>query len=96
MKTFDFPPLTQAVVLKFTCPTCEDEVVTEPLTVPAANYGGDNHEESLVTEEYEVECPICGVTFNITVGESNFGGEGWIDELDEDTEVEVIATPVEE
>ena len=95
MKTFDFPPLTESVVLKFTCP-CGEIITSETLRVPAANYEGDTHDKNLVTEEYEVECPVCSKVFNITVGESVCGGEGWIDELDDDAEVEVEYTLIEE
>ena len=95
MKTFEFPPLTESVVLRFTCP-CGEDITTEALRVPAANYEGDTHDKSLVTAEYEVECPECGQVFNITVGESVCGGEGWIDELDDEAEVEVEDTPIKE
>lgn len=55
---------------------------------------GDTREQSLFTEEYEIECPTCDMVFNITVGESNYGGEGWIDELDDRGQVEVVDTPI--
>ena len=95
MKTFEFPPLTESVVLSFICP-CGVSITTDALRVPAANYGGDTRYKSLVTEEYEIECPECNQVFNITVGESVCGGEGWIDELDDDADVMVEYTPIEE
>ena len=58
----------------------------EAQRVPAVNYEGDTHKASLVTEDYEVECPECNQVFNITVGESICADEGWIDELDNDAE----------
>lgn len=94
MKIFEIPPLTESVVLRFTCPSCGNEIITESLTVPDPNYEGDTREQSLVTEDYESECSTCGTVFNITVGESNCGGEGWIDELDDRADIEVVDTPI--
>lgn len=88
MKIFEFAPMTDKVILKFTCP-CEEEVTTDELVVPSANYEEDTHAKSLRTKEYEVECPECGQVFTITLGQSNSGCEGWIEELDDDAEVEV-------
>ncbi|MDE6160018.1 MAG: hypothetical protein K2F69_08070 [Bacteroidaceae bacterium] len=91
MKTFEIPPLTSSVILKFTCP-CGEEIVTDEFGVPSANYSEDTHEKSLVTEEYDVECPECGQVFTVVIGQSVCGCEGWIDELDDDEDVEITAT----
>lgn len=49
MKTFEYPPLTESVVLRFTYP-CGEDFTPEALRVPAANYECDTHDKSLVTE----------------------------------------------
>lgn len=89
MVTFEFPPMTSRVKVKFDCPTCGAKVESDWLEVPQANYGEDTREKSLRTKEYDVVCPECNEQFSVTVGESVCGGEGWIDELPEDTIVEV-------
>ena len=57
MKTFDFPPLTESVVLHFTCP-CGEVIATDALLVPAANYEGDTHNKiGFVSPERRYEAP---------------------------------------
>lgn len=34
MKIFDFPPLTESVVLRFTYLSCDNEIITESLITP--------------------------------------------------------------
>lgn len=89
MVTFDFPPLTKRVKVVFECPECGETVESDWLDVPSANYDGDNHEDSLCTEDYDVLCSECGEQFTVTVGASIYGGEGWIDELSDDWNVDV-------
>ena len=89
MVTFDFPPLTNKVKVIFECPKCGEQIESDWLGVPSANYDGDNHDDSLCTEDYEVVCPKCGAQDSVTVGESIYGGEGFIEELPDDAVVDV-------
>lgn len=89
MVTFDFPPMTDKVKVVFECPECGEQVESDWLDVPRANYEGDNREKSLCTEEYDITCSECDAQFSLTVGESVCGGEGWIDELPDDWNVDI-------
>lgn len=88
MVIFNFP-LAKIVKVEFMCPKCKAMVVSDWLDVPSPNLSEDTREKSLRTEEYELICPVCGMVFNITVGASTAGGEGWIDELPEGWKVSV-------
>jgi len=90
MVTFEFPPLTDKVKVVFECPECGEQVESDWFTVPRADFSEDTRDKSLRTKDdcYAV-CPKCGKEFEFTIGESVCGGEGWIDELPDDWNVDI-------
>ena len=96
MVTFDFPLLTRRVKVKFICNVCGELVESEWFSVPNANFGEDTHDKSLnIKDDCYAVCPKCGKQFDITIGESICGGEGWIENLPEGWKVDLECEPGE-
>lgn len=90
MKYFHFNPFgTKAVILAFDCNTCGEPVVSEEISIPTPNYLADTASDSQVENEGYAVCGTCEKQFDISIYSTYAGGDGNIDGLDEEDDVEV-------
>lgn len=91
MRHFDFNPFgVQSIILKFNCDYCDALVESESIYVPFPNYSADTSQESQVEEDGYAICPKCKKEYEISILVSFSGGDGYINELDEETPLEII------
>lgn len=67
MASFEFSPIADFVVLKFTCPKCGESNETDALSVPVPDFTAETHHDSCNSEDFEHVCPNCGCLFDITL-----------------------------
>ncbi|MFQ7265340.1 MAG: hypothetical protein ACLRPS_00360 [Paraprevotella clara] len=89
MASFDFNPIADYVVLRFTCPECNALNETEALSVPTPDFSAETHHDSINYENYEHECPNCGHLFDITINNGIYGGDGDISDVNNEDGVSV-------
>lgn len=88
MVNFEFNPIADFVTLRIKCPQCGEEFQTEGLCVPSPNWDAETHHDSVQDEYYEQQCEHCGENFNITLYNGFYGGEGEIEVVDSDVEMD--------
>lgn len=82
-----FNPICESITIKFTCPDCGKEVISDALWVPSPNFAAENNSDSMNYEDYVVECESCGRSFEVTIYNAMYGGEVEVEEV-EDVDVE--------
>jgi len=95
MKEFVFNQMDNSIQLQFICPQCDEENITDPITVPEPNYEAENNAESRTFNDATHEC-TCGQVFNIEISNSMAGGDGSIEELNNDADIAVIENIADE
>jgi hypothetical protein len=90
MLYFDFNPFgTQAIIARFNCDNCSNPVESEEISVPSPNYSADTASESQTDNEGSAICSKCGKEFTIDIYVSYAGGDGNIEELPDDHDIEI-------
>lgn len=89
MASFEFSPIADFVVLKFTCPKCGESNETDALSVPVPDFTAETHHDSCNSEDFEHVCPNCGCLFAITLSNGIYGGDGEISDLGEEDRLSV-------
>lgn len=96
MAYFDFNPFgNQALIVKFTCDECGEQVISEEIGMPEPNYAADTARDSQTDNEGYAICENCNKEFNISIYVTYAGGDGSIEELSEtdDIYIEVEEIP---
>lgn len=94
MKNFGFSPFgTQSLIIRFICIDCGQDVESENIKVPQPNYLADTANESTADNEGYATCMDCGHQYNINIYASYAGGDGQIDDLPVDHEIEIEEIP---
>ena len=76
-------PFAEAVDVKFKCPEC-GQIIEERLGgIPLPNFEGDNHYDSLNTDDFYIECPRCHKNYIFTISTALDGCTISCDDLDE-------------
>lgn len=88
MATFDFSPISNYIVLKFTCPFCGNDNETDALYVPTPDFSAETHNDSVNYEDYEHQCDECDHLFEITLNNGFYGGDGEISDIEDGVSVE--------
>lgn len=88
MANFEFNPIADFVTLRIKCPKCGEEFETEGLGVPSPDWSAETHHDSVQDEDYEQQCEHCGECFNITLYNGFYGGDGEIDVVDSDVNMD--------
>lgn len=88
MANFTYNPVAEYIVLKFKCPECGEEVITDALSVPSPDFTAETHRDSINSDWFEANCENCDHGFTIDLNTGFYGGDGMIDDVDEILEVE--------
>ena len=88
MADFSYNPIAEYVVLKFKCPECGEEVVSDAFAVPIPDFTAETHHDSVNSDWFETSCDNCGKTFEVTLNTGFYGGDGTIEDVDELLDVE--------
>lgn len=83
----DFNPICESITVKFTCPNCGENVISDALWVPSPDFAAENNSDSMNSENYDVECENCGRNFEVTIYNAMYGGEVEVEDVD-DVEIE--------
>ncbi len=78
-----FNPICESITVRFTCPECGEEVVSDALGVPSPNFAAENNSDSMNYEDYEIICDNCDHCFQATVYNAMYGGEVEVEEVDD-------------
>jgi transcription elongation factor Elf1 len=78
-----FNPICEFITIRFICPDCKKEVVSDALSVPSPDFAAENNSDSMNYEDYEVECENCGRSFQVNVYNSMYDGEVEVEDVDE-------------
>lgn len=79
----EFNPICESIIVRFTCPKCGKEVVSDSMFVPSPNFSADNNSDSMNYENYDVECRECGRSFEVTIYNAIDGGEVEVEGVDD-------------
>lgn len=90
MKNFNVN--TDELDIQFACPQCGEQVsIHIPAEdMPSPNYFEDTAERSENSEELDVECEVCGLSFTIEVYKNMYEGNVQITYTDEDGHTQEI------
>jgi len=89
MANFEFNPIDDYIQLRFTCPNCGEENITDEIIIPSPHFEAENHSDSIAENEATHEC-VCGEQFDINIYNGICGGDGDISNIDDDSVIEVI------
>jgi transcription elongation factor Elf1 len=94
MVCFDFNPFgNESLVLKFECDKCRYNVISEEINIPQPDYSADTAHDSQTDDEGYAVCDNCGKEFHISVHSTYAGGNGYIEDLQDDWEIDVAENP---
>ncbi len=94
MTNIDFNPFgNQGLILKFPCKKCGYWIKTDEIGIPSPDLLADTAGDSYNDNDDYTTCPKCEEEYNITVWASYVGGYIDIQELDDESEVEVEEIP---
>ena len=79
----EFNPLSDFITVRFECPECGEEVVSDAMSVPSPDFAADNNSDSMNYEDYQVSCDKCGRTFDVTIYNEMYGGEVAVEDVDQ-------------
>lgn len=78
-----FNPISEYITVRFTCPECGEEVVSDAMGVPSPNFAAENNSDSMNYEDYEVVCENCDHCFPVTIYNSMYEGEIEVEGIDD-------------
>jgi hypothetical protein len=94
MTNIDYNPFgNQGLILKFPCKKCRFWIKTDEIGIPSPDFSADTARDSYNENEDYATCPKCDEEYNITVWASYAGGYIDIQELEDESEVEVKEIP---
>lgn len=94
MKYFSFNPFgNKSLVLEFDCDQCGHRVTSEEIDIPYPDYSADTASDSQTEEEGYAICSNCDKQFDISIFSTYAGGDGSIDNLPDNFQVDVIEVP---
>lgn len=85
-----FPTDVISVQLIFTCIQCQEEIQSEPISVPEPYWGAEKASDSNRTNWNDVICKECSAEYGVSVSAGLGGGFITIEKLEENSEVEII------
>lgn len=83
MATFEYTPIADYITVTYRCPHCGHENTTDALSVPMPNMMAESHHDSINSDVFETNCENCGELFDVTLATGIYGGEGYMDEVEE-------------
>lgn len=86
MVSFDYNPFADSVSLKYKCPHC-GSINNETIAVPSPDWCAESHHDSINSDCTELYCENCGTEHNVTLATGIYGGEGYIEDVEELLEV---------
>lgn len=78
----EFNPICESITIRFICPDCGEEVVSESLYVPSPDFAAENNSDSMNYDVFEIVCEKCNRTFQVTVYNAMYGGEVEVEDVD--------------
>jgi transcription elongation factor Elf1 len=97
MNYFSFNPFgSRSLIVKFECSNCGHNVESEDIYIPEPDYSADTARDSQVDEEGSAICDNCEKEFEIAIYVTYAGGDGYINGLPEEYDIEVIEEPYDE
>lgn len=88
MAFFSFNPIAETISIDFICPNCCKHSNSGSIYVPQPNYLAETHHDSINSDFTEVSCEHCGATFEVTLNNGYYGGDGEIEGIDKILNVE--------
>ena len=79
----EFNPICESITIKFKCPECGEEVVSDSLWVPSPDFSAENNSDSMNYEDYEVVCEHCERCFEVTIYNAMYGGQVEVEDVDD-------------
>lgn len=89
MKSFTYHPFAETLTLHFVCPKCGKEIDTDALDVPRPNMMADRAADSENYDDFDIWCPNCDWSSQVTLYTRYDGGYGEVEQLDEDVDLRV-------
>ena len=86
MTTFEYNPFAEGVTLTYRCPECGHKN-KESLAVPSPDWAAESHHDSVSTDVVYINCNKCGREYKIELATGIYGGNGWIPEVEDISEV---------
>ncbi len=83
----DFNPICESITVRFICPECGEEVVSDAMDVPSPDFSAEKNSDSMNYEAFETVCEKCGRTFDVTIYNAMYGGDVEVEDVD-DVDVE--------
>ncbi len=83
----DFNPICESIIIKFSCPECGQEVVSDSLYVPSPDFSAENSSDSMNYDYDEVICEHCNHSCRVTIYNAMYGGQVEVEGVD-DVDVE--------
>ena len=94
MKYFTFNPFgNQSLTIEFNCDVCGKPVTSDDIRIPYPDYSADTASDSQTEEEGYAVCDNCGKEFEISIYSTYVSGDGTIDVLPDNYEIDVIEHP---
>ena len=79
----DFNSICESITIRFTCPSCGEEIISYPLHIPSPDFSEDSHAGSGVYEGCRVFCGKCGRSFLVNIYNAMYGGEVDVEGVDD-------------
>lgn len=83
MANFEFNPIADFIVLTVKCPTCGSEIC-QSISVPSPDFSAETHRDSVNQDSDELYCDNCGNEIPVVLHCGYGGGDGEIDDIDDD------------
>lgn len=68
-------PICESIIVKFSCPECGEEVISDSLSVPLPDFSAEKNSDSMNYESYDIICDNCGHSYVVTIYNAMYGGE---------------------
>lgn len=88
MVTFEFNPTADYIVLTVKCPDCSS-VISQSIGVPSPDFSADTHRESVNQDFDELYCENCGKELSVILSCGYNGGDGEIDDIEDEDLIDV-------
>ncbi|WP_289288004.1 hypothetical protein [uncultured Duncaniella sp.] len=88
MVTFEFNPTADYIVLTVKCPNC-GSVISQSIGVPSPDFSADTHRESVNQDFDELYCENCGKELSVILSCGYNGGDGEIDDIEDEDLIDV-------
>lgn len=83
MVTFEFNPTADFIVLTVKCPECGSEIC-QSMDVPSPDFSAETHRDSVNQDSDELYCDNCGKEISVILYSGYGGGDGEIDDIDDE------------